>query len=83
MIKALCSVRSVLAPSNFLFLVVRPGARLVASDRSVRSDALCSVRSVLVSPKGLGLESLGTLRRSWLTTLEPRPKEDHPRKSLA
>ena len=28
------------APSSFLFLVVRPGAPFVASDRSVRSDAL-------------------------------------------
>ena len=34
---ALCYVRS------FLLLVVMPGATFVASDRSVRSDALCSL----------------------------------------
>ena len=36
------------ATLSFLFLVVRPGAPNVASDRSVRSDALCPVRSVLL-----------------------------------
>ena len=37
------------APSSFLFtVVVRPGAPFVASDRSVRSDALCSVHRFLL-----------------------------------
>ena len=42
----LVSDESVLTRAPFVALVVRPGATFVASDRSVRSDALCSVRSL-------------------------------------